>query len=150
MKVLFAAAEAAPFVRTGGLGDVAGALPKALQANGVECAVILPLYQEMKAEYRNSLHFVGSTTVSLAWRNQYAGVFKSAVDGVNYYFIDKRGQTEVKLAVCDCAGETGEVIVTGSSELDYSGAYWGQHVTTWHTHHGHAIHMLCTAVLSWF
>ena len=88
MKVLFAAAEAAPFIRTGGLGDVAGALPKALQANGVECAVILPLYQDMKAEYRNSLQFVGSTTLSLAWRNQYVGVFKSAVDGVSYYFID--------------------------------------------------------------
>ncbi len=88
MKVLFAAAEAAPFIRTGGLGDVAGALPQALQANGVETAVILPLYQDMKAEYRNSLQFVGSTMVSLSWRNQYAGVFKSVVQGVAYYFID--------------------------------------------------------------
>ena len=76
MKVLFATAEAAPFIRTGGLGDVAGALPQALNANGVETAVILPLYQDMKAEFRNSLQFVGSTTVALSWRNQYAGVFK--------------------------------------------------------------------------
>lgn len=88
MKVLFATAEAVPFIRTGGLGDVAGALPKALQASGVECAVILPLYQDMNADYRNSLQFVGSTSVSLSWRNQYAGVFKGVVDGVTYFFID--------------------------------------------------------------
>lgn len=88
MKVLFATAEAAPFIRTGGLGDVAGALPQALKANGVEATVILPLYQDMKETYRNSLQFVGSTTVPLGWRNQYAGVFKSAVNGVVYYFID--------------------------------------------------------------
>ena len=88
MKVLFATAEAAPFIRTGGLGDVAGALPPALVAKGVETAVILPLYGDMKSTYRNSLQFIGSTTVALGWRNQYVGVFRSAVAGVNYYFID--------------------------------------------------------------
>ena len=63
MKVLFAASEASPFIRTGGLGDVMGALPQALAKIGVETAVVLPLYSDMKAEYRNSLKYIGNTTV---------------------------------------------------------------------------------------
>ena len=88
MKVLFAASEASPFIRTGGLGDVMGALPQALGKLGVETAVVLPLYSDMKSEYRNSLKYVGNTTVFLGWRQQYAGVFMSRVNDVYYYFID--------------------------------------------------------------
>lgn len=88
MKVLFAASEASPFIRTGGLGDVMGALPAALKKKGVETAVVLPLYSDMKAEYRNSLKYIGNTTVFLGWRSQYAGVFMSRVNDVDYYFID--------------------------------------------------------------
>lgn len=88
MKVLFAASEASPFIRTGGLGDVMGALPQALGKLGVETAVVLPLYSDMKSEYRNSLKYVGNTTVFLGWRQQYAGVFMSRVNDVDYYFID--------------------------------------------------------------
>ena len=81
MKVLFAASEASPFIRTGGLGDVMGALPAALKKNGVETAVVLPLYSDMNPEYRNSLKYIGNTTVFLGWRRQYAGVFMSRVAG---------------------------------------------------------------------
>ena len=88
MKGLFAASEASPFIRTGGLGDVMGALPQALGKLGVETAVVLPLYSDMKSEYRNSLKYVGNTTVFLGWRQQYAGVFMSRVNDVDYYFID--------------------------------------------------------------
>ena len=88
MKVLFATSEASPFIRTGGLGDVMGALPQALGKLGVETAVVLPLYSDMKSEYRNSLKYIGNTTVFLGWRQQYAGVFMSRVNDVDYYFID--------------------------------------------------------------
>ena len=88
MKVLFAASEASPFIRTGGLGDVMGALPAALKKNGAETAVVLPLYSDMNPEYRNSLKYIGNTTVFLGWRRQYAGVFMSRVNDVDYYFID--------------------------------------------------------------
>ncbi len=89
MKVLFAASEAAPFITTGGLGEVAGSLPKALKSkygNDMDIRVILPLYQSI-AE-RNGFEFVGKTTVPLAWRQQYCGVFKKTVNDVTYYFID--------------------------------------------------------------
>ncbi len=88
MKILLAASEASPFVRTGGLGDVMGALPLALKHIGQEVAVVLPLYEDMKPEYRNNLQYIGNTTVPLGWRNQYAGVFKSNYNGIDYYFID--------------------------------------------------------------
>lgn len=88
MKILFAAAEAAPFIRTGGLGDVAGALPKALAKLGQDVRVIVPLYGAIPQEYRQNMSFVGSTFVDLAWRRQYCGVFQAAYDGVTYYFVD--------------------------------------------------------------
>ena len=88
MKILFATAEAGPFIRTGGLGDVAGALPPALAKAGEELAVILPLYEDMKADFRNSLNYVGSVIVPLGWRQQYAGLFKCEYNGVTYFFVD--------------------------------------------------------------
>ncbi len=88
MKILFAASEADPFIRTGGLGDVIGALPIALAKEKQEVRVILPLYESIPAKYRQTMLFVGSTIVSLGWRRQYAGVFTQSINGVQYYFID--------------------------------------------------------------
>ena len=76
-RVLFATGEAAPFLRSGGLGDVAGALPKALQAEGIDCRVIMPLYSAIPTTYTNTMRFVGKTYVGLGWRTQYCGIFES-------------------------------------------------------------------------
>ncbi len=89
MKILYVASEAMPFVRSGGLGDVAGALPKALNALGHDCRVIIPFYkEEIKETYRDSFKFVASTFVDLSWRRQYCGVYEAVYDGVTYYFVD--------------------------------------------------------------
>lgn len=88
MKILFATSEAGPFIRTGGLGDVAGALPYALEKNKIDVRVILPLYEDIPLSYKNTMNFIGSCYVPLGWRKQYAGVFKLISDGVTYYFID--------------------------------------------------------------
>ncbi len=87
-KVLFAAGEASPYIRSGGLGDVAGALPKALAALGVDVRVIIPLYADIPAHFRNTMRYVGYTYVPLGWRKQYCGVFEQSYDGITYYFID--------------------------------------------------------------
>lgn len=89
LKVLFAASEAAPFITTGGLGEVAGSLPKALSEkykDDIDIRIILPLYQSIWD--RNEFEFVGKTTVPLVWRQQYCGVYKKTVSNVTYYFID--------------------------------------------------------------
>ena len=88
MKVLFATSEAGPFMRTGGLGDVSAALPLALSAEGVDVRVIMPLYEGISNDFRQTMRFIGSATVTLGWRHQYAGVFECKYDGVTYYFID--------------------------------------------------------------
>ena len=88
MKVLFASSEASPFIKSGGLGDVAGALPKALVREGVDVRVILPYYQDIKNELKRDMTYVGNIYVPLAWRRQYCGVFTKTVDNVRYYFID--------------------------------------------------------------
>ena len=88
MKVLFCASEASPFAASGGLGDVAGSLPRAIQSRKVECRVVLPLYGDMKPEYRDKLKYLTNFTVPVGWRNQYCGVFELTHDGVIYYFLD--------------------------------------------------------------
>lgn len=88
VKVLFVTGEAAPFIRSGGLGDVAGALPKALKNLDVETRVILPLYSDIPSKYTQTMKFLGRTYVRLGWRNQYVGIFEGVADGVTYYFID--------------------------------------------------------------
>jgi len=88
-KILFVASEAAPFVRSGGLGDVAGALPKALKEIGYDVRVIIPLYESIPGEYKSLMKNLGSTYVPLGWRYQYAGVYElTASSGIKYYFID--------------------------------------------------------------
>ncbi len=88
MKILYAASEALPFIASGGLADVAGSLPGALQKEGVECRVVLPLYSGIKEPLREKLEYVTHFNVPLSWRNQYCGLFKAEVDGVTYYLLD--------------------------------------------------------------
>ena len=88
MKVLYAVSEAVPFVKTGGLADVAGSLPKALCAQGADTRVILPLHSSIGEKWRLKMNFCFYTFVNLAWRRQYCGVFKLEYDGVIWYFID--------------------------------------------------------------
>ncbi len=89
MKILFVASEAMPFIRTGGLGDVAGALPKSFLRLGHDARVIIPFYKdEIKSTYRDILRFVGATEVELGWRKQYCGVYEAVYEGITYYFVD--------------------------------------------------------------
>ena len=88
MKVLFAASEAHPFIKTGGLGDVMGALPKSLIKLGVDVRVVIPKYKNIKDEFKQKLQFIKWFTVPVGWRNQYCGVFQYQYKGVIYYFID--------------------------------------------------------------
>ncbi len=90
MKVLYATSEAYPFAMSGGLADVAGALPKALRKRFVGCRVILPLYASISEEMRAKMTFITSITVPVSWRRQYCGVFEAHEDGVIYYFIDNQ------------------------------------------------------------
>ena len=87
MKVCFIAAEAAPFVKVGGLGDVIGSLPKALRQLGVDARVVLPLYSSIDRE-RFGLKYKAYQFVDLGWRHAYCGIFETEVDGVPCYFID--------------------------------------------------------------
>ena len=88
MKVLFAASEAVPFAKSGGLGDVIGSLPKELCRQGHDVRVILPLSKEIKNTRMEQLEFVGCRTIPLSWRNQYCGLFRTEYEGVIFYFID--------------------------------------------------------------
>lgn len=90
MKVLFTAAECAPFFKTGGLGDVAGALPKELKEKGADIRIVLPYYKQMPLKYREHCEDVLSFNVDVGWRHQYCGVKKLEVDGLTYYFIDNQ------------------------------------------------------------
>ena len=88
-KILFVASEAAPFIATGGLAEVVGSLSKALARNeALDVRVVIPLYQDVKKEYRKDFRFLGNIFVPLSWRNQYCGIFEYVMDGVTYYFID--------------------------------------------------------------
>lgn len=88
MKILYAASEAVPFIKTGGLADVAGSLPKALTAAGEDCRVVLPLYGGVKDELRAKMHFLCHFQVPVSWRSQYCGVFEAEAGGVTYYLLD--------------------------------------------------------------
>lgn len=88
LKVIFAAFEASPFVKTGGLGDVAGALPKYLKYEGVHIRVIMPLLSIISPEYRKQMQKVNEFTVPFGWRNQYLGLYKLVFGNVIYYFLD--------------------------------------------------------------
>ncbi|MBS6416937.1 MAG: glycogen/starch synthase, partial [Collinsella intestinalis] len=88
LHVAFASAEAAPFVKTGGLGDVAGSLPQALKAAGAEVVVLVPKYDTIAQEYKNRMEHLCDFYVPLGWRNEYCGIERLNHRGVDYLFID--------------------------------------------------------------
>jgi len=88
MNVLFAASECAPFIKTGGLGDVIGALPNELQQEGVHVSVILPKYGDLAETYKEQLVLERIIEVPLGWRRQYCGIEKLVHNGISYYFLD--------------------------------------------------------------
>ena len=88
-RVLLAAAEVNPFSQTGGLGEVASSLPVSANATGeATMAVVTPLYECVKEEYRKNFEFICHINVPVAWRNEYAGLFRYEYRGVIHYFID--------------------------------------------------------------
>lgn len=88
MKVLYAASEALPFAASGGLADVAGSLPQALRKRLIGCRVVMPLYDTIKQELRDTMKFVTNISVPVAWRRQYCGIFEAKYGGVTYYLLD--------------------------------------------------------------
>lgn len=88
MNVLFVVSECVPFVKTGGLADVAGSLPKELMKLGTNLAVIMPKYGTISDVYKERMQGKGAYTVSVGWREQYVGLEYIVEDGVTYYFID--------------------------------------------------------------
>lgn len=87
-KILFAASEAVPFVKTGGLADVVGSLPKYFPRKKYDVRVILPKYACMDAEFVKKLKYITRFYVDLGWRKQYVGIFRAKVDGIQYYVVD--------------------------------------------------------------
>ncbi|MCL2578835.1 MAG: glycogen synthase GlgA [Oscillospiraceae bacterium] len=88
MNILFASSEAVPFIKSGGLADVAGALTKAVRNRGHACRVVLPLYDQIPDEMRAGMKFITYFNTPLAWRNQYCGIFEKTEKNVKYYFLD--------------------------------------------------------------
>ena len=88
MKVLFATSECVPFVKTGGLADVVGALPSELCAQGCEARVILPKYGKIAQKYKDEMKYISNIYIKMGWRSQYCGVFELKIGEVIYYFVD--------------------------------------------------------------
>ncbi len=86
MNILYVTSEANPFAKSGGLADVAGALPKALVADGIETRVVMPLYGDLKG--KDKLTYVTNFSVPVGWRSQYCGLYTAVEGGVTYYFLD--------------------------------------------------------------
>ena len=90
LKVLYVASEAVPFIKTGGLADVAGSLPKALKKQGVDVRVVMPKYGKIAREYLDKMEHVYDGELSIAWRTKFLGIDKLELDGVTFYFIDNQ------------------------------------------------------------
>ena len=88
MNILFAASECVPFIKTGGLADVVGALPSELCAQGCDARVIIPKYGAISQEYKDKMHYISNIYIKMGWRSQYCGVFELCEGGVTYYFVD--------------------------------------------------------------
>lgn len=87
-NILFIASEAVPFIKTGGLADVVGSLPKCFDKEYYDCRVIIPKYSCMPEEVKNSLEFVDCFYMDYLWQSRYVGILRSVVDGITFYFID--------------------------------------------------------------
>ena len=90
MKVLYAASEALPFMASGGLADVAGSLPQALRKRLIGARVVMPLYDTIRQELKDTMTFVTHISVPVAWRRQYCGIFEARHNGVIYYLLDNQ------------------------------------------------------------
>ena len=88
MNILYTASEALPYIASGGLADVAGSLPAAINAEGHDCRVVIPYYSQIRQELKDELTYLTNFTVPVAWRNQYCGVFVGHQNGVTYYLLD--------------------------------------------------------------
>ena len=88
MKILIATSECVPFVKTGGLADVAGALPKQLKKLGAEVRVILPLYRDVAPKWREQMEHLTYFYVNLGWRREYCRIETVKLDGVAFFFLD--------------------------------------------------------------
>ena len=87
-KILFVASEAVPFIKTGGLADVVGALPKCFDKENFDVRVIIPKYLCMKEEYKNQLQYVTHFYMDIGYRREYVGIMQLVYEGIQYYFID--------------------------------------------------------------
>ena len=87
-KILFVASEGVPFIKTGGLADVVGSLPKCIDKEYYDIRVILPKYTCMKQEYKDMLEYQQHFYMDFHWRNVYVGILKAVYDGITFYFID--------------------------------------------------------------
>ncbi len=125
MKILFAASEVAPFIKTGGLADVAGSLPQALAAEGHEVKVILPLYEGIGENWRSQMTFLKYFDVSLSWRKVYCGIFQLVRGGVTFWFVDneyyfKRNQLYGHFDDCERFAYFSRAIIETPRELDWA------------------------------
>ncbi|MDY3052605.1 MAG: glycogen synthase GlgA [Ndongobacter sp.] len=87
MNILYVASEAAPFIKTGGLADVAGALPKALCQKGMDCRLVMPLYSQIADEYKSQMQKIGEFWIDLGWKHEYCGILTMTFNGVTTYFL---------------------------------------------------------------
>ena len=87
-NILFVSSEVVPFIKTGGLADVAGSLPKYFNKEEYDCRVILPKYMCMKEEWKSKMTYLTHFYMDLAWRSQYVGILEMEYDGIKFYFID--------------------------------------------------------------
>ena len=125
MKILFASPEVAPFIKTGGLADVAGSLPQALAKEGHEVKVILPLYEGIGQEWRSQMTFLKYFNVTLSWRQVYCGVFQLERDGVTYWFVDneyyfKRWQIYGHFDDCERFAYFSRAVIETPGQLDWA------------------------------
>ena len=88
VKVLFAVCECVPFIKSGGLADVAGSLPKELKRLGTDVRVIMPKYGTISEEFKQEMKKVTEFTVQVGWRNQYCGIEELSYNGITFYFVD--------------------------------------------------------------
>ena len=125
MKILFASPEVAPFIKTGGLADVAGSLPQALAKEGHEVKVILPLYEGIGEEWREQMTFLKHFNVTLSWRQIYCGIFELERDGVTFWFVDneyyfKRGQIYGHFDDCERFAYFSRAVIETPGQMDWA------------------------------